>query len=60
MGPIAMRDDGVTFANVYIFKHWKFINEPAIMIGMDALGSLDTLIIDYRRKELQVRTYKPS
>jgi hypothetical protein len=25
------------------------------MIGMDALGTLDTLIIDYRRKELQVR-----
>ena len=25
------------------------------MIGMDALGTLDTLIIDYRRKELQIR-----
>jgi len=23
---------------------------------MDALGTLDTLIIDYRRKELQIRT----
>jgi hypothetical protein len=28
------------------------------MIGMDALGTLDTLIIDYRRKELQVRMAK--
>ena len=26
------------------------------MIGMDALGTLDTLVIDYRRKELQMRT----
>ena len=56
MGPIEMRDNGVTFADVYIFKHWHFTGAPAIMIGMDALGTLDTLIIDYRRKELQIRT----
>jgi hypothetical protein len=56
MGPILMRDEGVTFADIYIFKYWKMLNEPALMIGMDALGTLDTLIIDYRRKELQIRT----
>ena len=55
MGPIQMRDAGVTFADIYIFKYWKMLNEPALMIGMDALGTLDTLIIDYRRKELQIR-----
>jgi hypothetical protein len=26
------------------------------LIGMDILGVLDTLIIDYRRNELQIRT----
>jgi hypothetical protein len=56
MGPIQMRDEGVTFADIYIFKYWKMVREPALMIGMDALGTLDTLIIDYRRKELQIRT----
>ncbi len=30
-------------------------DEPALLIGMDVLGLLDTLIIDYRRKELQVK-----
>lgn len=54
-GPIQIRDSGVTFADVYIFKQWKLTGEPAIMIGMDALGMLDTLIIDYRRHELQMR-----
>jgi hypothetical protein len=58
MGPIQIRDYGVTFADVYIFRHWRYISEPAIMIGMDALGTLDTLIIDYRRKELQIRMAK--
>ena len=56
MGPIEMHDEGVTFADIYIFKYWKMLREPALMIGMDALGTLDTLIIDYRRKELQIRT----
>jgi hypothetical protein len=56
MGQISIRDSGVTFADLYIFKHWKMLSEPAIMIGMDALGTLDTLIIDYKRKELQIRT----
>jgi hypothetical protein len=58
LGPIQIRDSGVTFADMYIFKQWKLTNEPAIMIGMDALGTLDTLIIDYRRHELQMRMSK--
>jgi Aspartyl protease len=54
-GPIQIRDNGVTFADMYIFKQWKLEKEPAILIGMDALGLLDTLVIDYRRHELQMR-----
>lgn len=57
-GSIKMLDPGVTFADLYIFKQWKMTAEPAILIGMDALGVLDTLIIDYRRRELQIRTLK--
>jgi Aspartyl protease len=60
LGSIQIHDYGVTYADVYIFRHWKFTSEPAIMIGMDALGTLDTLIIDYRRQELQIRMAKPS
>jgi len=55
LGNIQIRDPGVTFADMYIFKQWKLTNEPAILIGMDTLGLLDTLIIDYRRHELQLR-----
>ena len=57
-GSIQIRDSGVTFADIYIFKHWKLLNEPAILIGMDALGLLDTLVIDYRRHELQMRMHR--
>jgi Aspartyl protease len=57
-GSIQILDSGVTFADAYIFKQWKLLNEPAILIGMDALGLLDTLVIDYRRHELQMRMPK--
>jgi hypothetical protein len=33
---------------LHIFDHWKLTKEPAVLIGMDVLGLLDTLIIDYR------------
>jgi hypothetical protein len=57
-GSIKMVDAGVTFGDMYIFKQWKLTSEPAILIGMDALGVLDTLVIDYRRHELHMRTQK--
>jgi Aspartyl protease len=58
LGSIQIRDSGVTFADMYIFKQWKLLDEPAILIGMDALGLLDTLVIDYRRHEIQIRMLK--
>jgi hypothetical protein len=58
LGSIKLVDPGVTFANLYIFKQWKLTTEPTILIGMDALGVLDTLIIDYRQHELQMRLQK--
>jgi len=45
----------VTFGDIYIFRLWELDRQPAIVIGMDVLGQLDTLIIDYRLRELQLR-----
>ncbi len=55
LGDVVIRNPAMTFADFAIFAHWKMIDEPAMLIGMDVLGLLDTLIIDYRRKELQVK-----
>lgn len=55
LGAITIHDPGVTFGDLYIFHQWRLTNEPAILIGMDTLGLLDTLVIDYRRHELQLR-----
>jgi Aspartyl protease len=45
----------VTFSDVYIFRHWGLTNEPAILLGMDVLGVVDKIIIDYLTHELHVR-----
>jgi hypothetical protein len=55
LGTILVRSSSMTFADFEIFKHWNMTEEPAMLIGMDVLGLLDTLIIDYRRKELQLK-----
>ena len=53
---ISVRNAAMTFSDVYIFKHWRMTREPAILLGMDVLGVLDQIIIDYRTRELHVRT----
>ena len=55
LGSLLVRSSEMTFADFEIFKYWKMTDVPAMLIGMDVLGLLDTLIIDYRRRELQVR-----
>jgi hypothetical protein len=55
VGGIAIRNATVTYADVAIFDQWHLHGEPTIIIGMDVLGLFDTLVIDYRRHELQIR-----
>lgn len=54
-GVVEIRYHDITFGDMHIFEHWHLTSEPVMLVGMDALGLLDTLIIDYRRHELQIR-----
>jgi hypothetical protein len=54
-GSVRIEGARVTYGDMRIFDHWKLTDEPAVLIGMDAIGLLDTVIIDYRRRELQIR-----
>jgi predicted aspartyl protease len=55
-GDLLVRNATISFSDLFIFDYWKLTSKPAVLIGMDVLGALDTLIIDYRRRELQIRT----
>jgi hypothetical protein len=54
-GEMIVRNAQISFGDLYIFEHWQLHSRPALLIGMDVLGALDTLIIDYRRNELQIK-----
>jgi predicted aspartyl protease len=55
LGEVLVRNPAMTFADFAIFEYWDLTDEPAMLIGMDVLGLLDTLVIDYRRRELQMK-----
>ena len=50
-----MKNAEIMFSDLHIFEHWQLLSKPALIIGMDVLGALDTLVIDYRRNELQIK-----
>ena len=56
MQNVKIRGAVLTFSDVYIFKHWRMTSQPTIMLGMDVLGVLDQIIIDYRTRELHILT----
>jgi predicted aspartyl protease len=58
LGGLEIRQASVTAGDMYIFQYWQMTKQPALLIGMDILGRFDTLIIDYKRRELQVRLRK--
>ena len=45
----------IIYGDIHVFKLWELEEEPAILVGMDVLGSLERLVIDYRREEIQFR-----
>lgn len=55
IGELSIRDAHVTFGDMHIFERWDIGEEPALVIGMDILGLLDTLVIDYHRQELHIK-----
>jgi len=55
MGTIQVRGLNLTFGDMFIFEKWKMTREPAILIGMDIIGSFEAMVIDYKKKELQIR-----
>jgi predicted aspartyl protease len=54
-GSVQLRNRDITFGEMSIFEHWQLTREPALLIGMDVIGTLDTFVIDYQRRELHVR-----
>jgi predicted aspartyl protease len=55
LGDLLLRSPRVLFSDVHIFEQWHLTKEPALLVGMDILGVLDTLVIEYKRSELHIK-----
>lgn len=55
IGQAELNNLEVTFGDLYLFRAWQMESMPAVLLGMDLLGTAEHLIIDYRRSELQIK-----
>ncbi len=60
LGPAAIGDLDIVYGNIPIFKVWHLEDRPAVVIGMDVLGTVDGLILDYRRPHVYILPHRPS
>ena len=54
VGDMTLSNLAVIFADFHVFKLWGLDKDPAMLIGMDMLGVLERLVIDYRRNEVSM------
>jgi hypothetical protein len=54
IGDMTLNNLEVIFADFHVFKLWGLDKEPALLVGMDMLGVLERLVIDYRRNEISM------
>ena len=59
IGEARLRNMVVTFGDLHVFKVWGLTEEPALLIGMDLLGTLQRFVVDYPRREFLLES-RPS
>jgi predicted aspartyl protease len=55
LGAVEVNTMEIAFGQFHIFDTWNLEHEPAMLIGMDVLGTLSRLSIDYRRREVDMQ-----
>lgn len=55
LGPVVVQSLGIVYSDIPIFKIWHLDSRPALIIGMNVLGSVDALVLDYPRAQVYLR-----
>jgi predicted aspartyl protease len=58
LGSTQVNDLVVTFGDLHVFDVWSLNDEPALVVGMDLLGTLQRFVVDYRRGEFHFKTWE--
>jgi hypothetical protein len=54
VGDVIATHFDVVFGEFYVFKLWDLDKQPALVVGMDIIGNLNSMVIDYERSEVQL------
>ncbi len=54
LGPAVINGTEVVYGDFHIFKVWKLDTRPAALIGMDVLGTVPALVLDYRSRDVYI------
>jgi predicted aspartyl protease len=54
MGGVYITNMTVVFGDFEVFEMWELTEEPAIVVGMDVLGTTQAMMIDFERQQLHV------
>lgn len=60
IGAAEIRNLGIVYSNIPIFRTWHLDSRPALIIGMNALGVVDALVLDYPHAEVYLRPVPPA
>ena len=59
LGPAEIEHLPIVYSDVPIFREWHLESRPAVIIGMDVLGRVDTLVLDYPRARVYILPAPP-
>jgi predicted aspartyl protease len=55
IGEAKLNNLSVTFGALHVFKIWGLEDTPALLVGMDLIGTLQRFVVDYKRQELHLQ-----
>jgi predicted aspartyl protease len=59
LGPAAILGLRVVYSDIPIFKTWHLDSQPALIIGMNALGVVNALVLDYPHARVYLEPIPP-
>jgi hypothetical protein len=60
LGQVSISGGSIVYGDFHIFHVWGLTQRPAVIIGMDVLGTVETLGIDYEHPEISLQGSLPN
>lgn len=57
---LRLTDVAIVFGDFHIFDVWRMHDRPAMIIGMDVLGTVPSLSIDFKNQDVYVTNARPT